>query len=242
MSTNATRTALELTQVYYHEGSKLSLVLALITLSPILLQASYAALSLYTRELLFFEMWAGQLACEGANWVAKHLIKQPRPADSYGSGYGFPSSHSQYMGYFAAFVLLHMTFVYNPPRTQGAGAFLYIIESLRAPIVSIGTLIWAVAVCYSRLHLTYHTESQVFWGAGLGVFLGIAMYSFAELIPRWYPSSLPSRLRRILLSHPLAEYFRLRDTWAVFPDGGSEEAYWIWRRKFDTTGGKMKQQ
>lgn len=166
MATNASRTALELTQVYCtravsvrvsalihfidHEGSKVSLLLALITLSPILLQASYAALSVYTRELLFFEMWAGQLACEGANWIAKHLIKQPRPADSYGSGYGFPSSHSQYMGYFAAFVLLHVVCVYHPARTQGAGALLYAFESLRAPVIALGTLVWAGAVCYSR--------------------------------------------------------------------------------------------
>lgn len=90
------------------------------------------------------------------------------------------------------------------------------------------------------------------------------MYAFCQLIPRRFPSSIPgtflilraatryrqrsraARLRRTLLAHPLAEYFRLRDSWAVFTDGGSEEAYWTWRRKFDVTrtpdASKLKQQ
>lgn len=42
-------------------------------------QASYAALAVMTRELIIIEMWAGQLACEGFNWVLKRAIKQERP-------------------------------------------------------------------------------------------------------------------------------------------------------------------
>jgi len=132
------------------EDSHVSLALALITLSPILLQASYAALAAYTRELLFIEMWAGQLLCEGANWVTKQLIKQPRPNDSLGTGYGFPSSHSQYMGYFATFVLLHIVCNYRPARTTGAGFALRSLESLRGPVIAAGIIAWAVTVCYSR--------------------------------------------------------------------------------------------
>lgn len=40
---------------------------------------AYLALALYTRELLFFELGAGQLLCEGFNYVLKHAIKQERP-------------------------------------------------------------------------------------------------------------------------------------------------------------------
>ena len=71
-------------------------------------------------------MWTGQLASEGFNWVLKHIIKEDRPygnaigrlhryvliayADEVGTGYGFPSSHSQYMGFFWAFLTCHLYF------------------------------------------------------------------------------------------------------------------------------------
>ena len=32
-----------------------------------------------TRELVVIEMWAGQLACEGFNWILKTIVKQERP-------------------------------------------------------------------------------------------------------------------------------------------------------------------
>ncbi|KAH7093927.1 PAP2-domain-containing protein [Auriculariales sp. MPI-PUGE-AT-0066] len=216
-ATNAGRAALELTQVYC------DLALALITLSPILLQASYAALAVYTRELIFVEMWAGQLLCEAANWVIKQLVRQPRPMDSLGTGYGFPSSHSQYMGYFATFVVLHVVCAYRPPTTNGAGTMLYAIESLRGPIVAIGTTAWAVTVCYSRLHLAYHSVDQVAWGVIIGIVLGASCTVFAHC-----RDCFPS-----IASHPLAVYFRLRDSWDIWGDGGNEDAYWMWRRKWD---------
>src|SRR6266481_899272 len=31
-------------------------------------------------KLLMINMWAGQLACKGMNWILKHTIKQDRPA------------------------------------------------------------------------------------------------------------------------------------------------------------------
>ncbi|EJD43819.1 PAP2-domain-containing protein [Auricularia subglabra TFB-10046 SS5] len=249
MSTNATRTALELTQVYYHKGSPVSFSLAIITLSPILLQASYAALALFTREILIMEMWAGQLACEVLNWVAKHTIKQPRPADTYGKGYGFPSSHSQYMGYFAAFIALHVVYRCNPSRTANAGLVLRALESLRRPAIILATSSWAAAVCYSRMHLTYHTPDQVYWGAGIGIAFGYLTYAFCELLPARYPTSIPGRIRRAVLAHPVVTYFMIRDSWAVWPDGGYEQAYSAWRQRWDAaqphhrngTSGKIKQ-
>ena len=43
------------------------------------IQASYAALAVMTRELVIINMWAGQLLCEGFNWVLKHIVKEERP-------------------------------------------------------------------------------------------------------------------------------------------------------------------
>ena len=64
-------------------NSHLSLGLALLTLSPILLMASYASLAVFTRELTILIMWAGQLLCEASNYLLKHSFKQPRPNGSY---------------------------------------------------------------------------------------------------------------------------------------------------------------
>ena len=62
--------------------SYLSFGLALLTLSPILLMASYASLAIFTRELTILIMWAGQLLCEVTNYLLKYLFKHPRPNGS----------------------------------------------------------------------------------------------------------------------------------------------------------------
>jgi len=62
--------------------SHLSFGLALLTLSPILLTASYASLVVFTRELTILIMFAGQLLCEASNYVLKHSFKRPRPNGS----------------------------------------------------------------------------------------------------------------------------------------------------------------
>ncbi|KAF9240607.1 hypothetical protein BU15DRAFT_73838 [Melanogaster broomeanus] len=96
----------------YDASSDTSFVLALLTLSPILLMPAYAVLAVQTRELTVINMWAGQFLSEGLNFTLKHIVKAERPADSklHLNGYGFPSSHSQYMGYFGAFLISHMYF------------------------------------------------------------------------------------------------------------------------------------
>lgn len=60
----------------------MSFGLALLTLSPILLMASYTSLAVFTRELTILVMCAGQLLCEASNHVIKHSFKQPRPNGS----------------------------------------------------------------------------------------------------------------------------------------------------------------
>ena len=77
------RTLRSLSHIFTDDAnSHLSLGLALLTLSPILLMASYASLAVFTRELTILIMWAGQLLCEASNYLLKHLFKQPRPNGS----------------------------------------------------------------------------------------------------------------------------------------------------------------
>jgi len=227
-ATEVAHVALDLTHVLYDESSHLAHALALLTLSPILLCPAYLALALYTRELLFFELGAGQLLCEGFNYVLKHAIKQERPNLDLGQGYGFPSSHSQWMGYFAAFMVCHLTF-----RHRFATTGTWMLDCMWKATVYSGVILWSALVATSRYYLSYHTVPQVLWGLVIGVAFGAAYYATFELIPVRYPDSLLGQARGLLLSNPVSTWFRLRDGWAVWDDGGVEVQWHEWREEWD---------
>lgn len=269
--------------------------MALVTLSPIFLLCSYVTIILLRRELTFINALIGQLACEGFNWALKRLIKQPRPTDRLGAGYGMPSSHSQFLGFFAAFFLLHF-YLNRPPLLKPRT----LINSMRRFEHALAMLLIAsisVLTCYSRHHLHYHTPLQIFVGVSVGLTFGATYYYFTEYLPR-KPLRLPAPLavsesssplakranrllqpintttstatksgrnndsnvrnrskqrrrsstlsdiilpelhpsppiRQILLDHPIAIAFRIRDSWAVWRDGGIEGEYGAWRREWE---------
>ncbi|KAJ3527756.1 hypothetical protein NM688_g8086 [Phlebia brevispora] len=191
-------------------------------------QPAYAALTVQTRELVFIEMWAGQMLCEAFNYVLKHAVKQERPHGELGSGHGFPSSHSQWMGYFAAFLFCHFTFRH---RFISTGSRIF--DSLRLVVLYTAIGAWSTAVAYSRYYLTYHTVPQVVWGFSIGLLFGTVYYIVVELIPLHRPRSLLGRLRRWALTNPVSTWCRVRDGWAVYPDGGTEAHWQEWRKGLD---------
>ncbi|KAH7326946.1 PAP2-domain-containing protein [Rhizoctonia solani] len=219
--------SLSLTHVVYDSGSHVSLALALVTLSPILLMACYASLSVYTRELLIINMWAGQLANEGFNWLLKQVFREQRPETSHGDGYGFPSSHSQYMGYFSAFLVAHFLTRHRFPNHPSWAQIVH-----RA-ILCCGLLTWAGVVCYSRYHLTYHTPPQIIWGAIIGVCVGATHYLVTELWPAHSPDSPIAILRAAILNSPIAQWARIRDGWLIWNDGGKEDEYARWQEAWN---------
>jgi len=192
---------------------------------------AYASLAVVTREALVLEMWAGQFACEGANWLLKHIIKEERPIGHVGDGYGFPSSHSQYMGYFATFLICHLYFRH---RFEPCGV-LFLDRLFRLAVYSL-LLLWAGAVCYSRYFLTYHTVPQIVWGASIGVLLGLSNYMFLEFIPQNHPESILGRWKRSFLSSRVATWLRIRDGWAIWADGGFAADWHSWRSRWDAHG------
>lgn len=222
----AHRASLDLTHVIYDASSNTSFVLALLTLSPILLMPAYAVLAVQTRELTIINMWAGQLLSEGLNLVLKHVFKQERPVDSHLhlNGYGFPSSHSQYMGYFSAFLICHVYF-----RHRFASTGFIVLDQLFRIIVYLGLAAWCAVVAYSRLSLLYHTPHQVKWGLGIGMALGVSHYVCTELLPARFPDSKFGRIRFAIVNHPISVWLQLRDGWAVWADAGREVEWKQWR-------------
>lgn len=74
--------SLSLTHVHYDPEDSLSLLSAYLALVPQALCIIYATLAWSTREVEVITMFAGQLACEGLNWILKRYIKEPRPTST----------------------------------------------------------------------------------------------------------------------------------------------------------------
>ncbi|KAJ7117852.1 PAP2-domain-containing protein [Mycena epipterygia] len=230
MDSHGPQASLDLTHVLYDDSDYFSLALALVTLSPILLMPAYAALAVQTREYIIIMMWAGQLAGEALNLVLKHAIKQERPSspDSAANGYGFPSSHSQYMGYFASFLMMHLFF-----RHKFASTGYRILDQAWRGVLYTALAAWALIVAYSRFYLRYHSIAQILWGFGIGVSLGISFYAVCELIPRRQPNSLFGTLKSFLVQNPISTWLQIRDGWDVWADGGREAEWLRWRAEWD---------
>ncbi|KAF2722068.1 hypothetical protein K431DRAFT_284274 [Polychaeton citri CBS 116435] len=71
--------SLSLTHVHYNPQSQLSYICAWLALVPQALCVTYATLMWSSREAEVIMMFAGQMLCEGLNWVLKRWIKEERP-------------------------------------------------------------------------------------------------------------------------------------------------------------------
>ncbi|KAF9189733.1 hypothetical protein BGZ50_000602 [Haplosporangium sp. Z 11] len=103
-----TLTSLSITHVQFRQDDIFAKLLAYVTLSPLAIICGYAAVILTSRDLKPLVMFAGQLANEVVNQILKRLVKQARPTEYLGDGYGMPSSHSQFMAYFATYTAILM--------------------------------------------------------------------------------------------------------------------------------------
>ncbi|CAO3565444.1 unnamed protein product [Mortierella alpina] len=163
-----TLTSLSLTHVQYAGTDIYSKIFAHLTLSPLAITCGYVAVVLTTRDLTPLLMLVGQLLNECTNAVLKRLVKQARPTEYLGDGYGMPSSHSQFMAYFATYMVILM---YRMGSSPGA---------VSPHVVTFVVLIWSTLVIYSRVHLYYHTWQQVVAGTICGCAFAAGYYFFVQ--------------------------------------------------------------
>ncbi|ROW11726.1 hypothetical protein VPNG_05612 [Cytospora leucostoma] len=124
--------SLSLTHVYYDPNDPVSYLCAWLALVPQALCIVYVTLIWSTREAEVALMFAGQLGCEAVNFVLKRLIKEERPSRIHktGKGYGMPSSHAQFVVFWAVAMVLFLLARHAPswshhgygPRGRGVDA------------------------------------------------------------------------------------------------------------------------
>ncbi|GJJ74704.1 dolichyldiphosphatase [Entomortierella parvispora] len=187
-------TSLTFSHVQYTDDGLFSKIMAYTTLSPLWIICAYGGIILNGRDIKVALMLAGQLLNELLNLVLKRLVRQSRPTGFLGDGYGMPSSHAQFMAYFATYVVILM---YRREVTPG---------SILPHIFAIGSVVWAALVIYSRVHLYYHTWLQVGVGAICGVAFALVYYWVIHSILR------SSGLFEWLLDQPLVRRLHVRDT------------------------------
>lgn len=215
---------LDLTHVQYGMNDPWGAHWALITLSPVLILAVYIAAFLHRRETIFLNVLFGQIVCEVVNGHLKAHVQQPRPTSVLGSGYGMPSSHSQFSGFFCAFWCLHIL-LHWPQRDAN------LVRSLRVrrteQTISLLLVILCTALtCYSRHHLLYHTPAQIQVGVSIGLVFGCLYYVLTEYVPEHSP--LLRRVRIAFFRSCPCRMLRLRDNSLAWPRDSSEVIYTQW--------------
>ncbi|KAF7727106.1 hypothetical protein EC973_008069 [Apophysomyces ossiformis] len=211
--------SLSLTHVQFDSQDNVAYAFAYITLAPLAILVFYASIIVSRRELAGIFMLLGQLLNEGLNAILKEYLKIARP---HGDGYGMPSSHAQFVWYFASYGILYL---YSNIRLE------YDIWKKLAALLM---LIMAAVVSYTRIYLGYHTEMQVAVGATIGILFGML----------WY-ISVERGLRRAgyveyILDHPLAKRLYLRDMRCI--DNVAKWEYLQWERtRLQSNGEHIKE-
>ncbi|KAI9655116.1 MAG: hypothetical protein M1821_005599 [Bathelium mastoideum] len=198
--------SLSLTHVHYNPHDRISYLCAWLALVPQALCITYATLIWSTREVEIILMFAGQMGCEAFNWLLKRYIKEERPRQMNGKGYGMPSSHAQFLSFFAVALSLFLLLRHSPtPPTPSSTAHHSIPVPLSYRIlISFGAFLAAAAVSASRIYLNYHTPRQVLVGCAAGAFTAVAWFVVTEYLRRagWVGWAL---------EHRWARWARIRD-------------------------------
>uniref|UniRef100_A0A1B6DK95 Dolichyldiphosphatase n=1 Tax=Clastoptera arizonana TaxID=38151 RepID=A0A1B6DK95_9HEMI len=191
---------LSLTLVEYPKGDWLGKLLAIASLSPFGILSGFVALIIFRRDLHTIVFFIGTILNELVNQILKHTICEARPMarNANYSEYGMPSAHSQFMWFFATYVLyfifIRLHHMNNNPT----------MENIWKAVISSSCVSMAIIVTISRVYLQYHTWRQVICGAVVGFLFGSAWFALTYLIfTPYFP---------IIVSWRISELLLLRDT------------------------------
>lgn len=127
----------------------------------------------------------------------------------FGKGYGMPSSHAQFVSFFAIYLALFLifrhTFTYSTSRVISN----FTVRAILAFTLCIG----AAGVAISRIYLNYHTPRQVLVGCTAGTVLAVTWFCVTGFLRThgWIDWALDLsvarflRIRDLVVSEDLAE-------------------------------------
>ncbi|KAH3797871.1 dolichyldiphosphatase 1-like [Dreissena polymorpha] len=188
-------TSISLTHVQYTKGDFIGFVLAWSSLVPFCLLVAFVTLIVFRRDIHTISYFVGLLLNEAVNWILKHTIREQRPSRDISvlfTEYGMPSSHSQFMYFFATYLVFFLLIrVYRNYNWM---------DDLWKYALIVGGYLCATLVAYSRVYLGYHTGSQVIWGGVVGLVLGCVWFAFVQaILTPFFPYLAGSRPGELLM-------------------------------------------
>ncbi|XMA07950.1 hypothetical protein WAI453_000741 [Rhynchosporium graminicola] len=199
MTDTAPLASLSLTHVHYDPNDHISYFCAWLALVPQALCIIYATLIWSTREIEILMMFGGQMACEALNFALKRILKEQRPKQMHGKGYGMPSSHAQFVAFFSLSLTMFLLFRHVPKKPTPSHTPLTMGLRVVLSGLAMGC---AGLVAWSRIYLNYHTEKQVVVGYAAGTASAIGWFAITTVVRQsglleWILEQYPLRLFRM---------------------------------------------
>lgn len=126
-----------------------------------------------------------------------------------GKGYGMPSSHAQFVGFFALSVMLFLLVrhVPDPSLNHSPAPFDQRVK------LSIAVILGAAIIAISRAYLAYHTMGQVLAGFFAGMAFAVLWFLFSSYLRNtgWIDQAVDTdlarslRMRDLLVGEDIAE-------------------------------------
>jgi dolichyldiphosphatase len=159
----------------------------------------YATLIWSTREIEILMMFGGQMACEALNFALKRILKEERPKQMHGKGYGMPSSHAQFVAFFSLSLTLFLLFRHVPKKPTPSHTPLSVPARVGLSGLALAN---AGLVSWSRIYLSYHTPKQVLVGVAAGTFSAVSWFLLTAVVRQiglleWILDQYPTRLFRM---------------------------------------------
>ncbi|XP_008789073.1 lipid phosphate phosphatase gamma-like [Phoenix dactylifera] len=185
--------AVTLTHVRYRRGDSLGHFLAWVSLIPVFISlGGFVTHFIFRRELQGLCFAVGLLVSQVLSELIKTSVQQSRPATCAAlemcDSHGWPSSHSQYMFFCAAYLTLLCYKGVVGASSPHSRLFFAVLP-------------WppAVLTMYSRVYLGYHTVAQVFAGATIGLVLGVGWFWIVNgILVDYFPAIEESAVGRFL--------------------------------------------
>jgi dolichyldiphosphatase len=139
------------------------------------------------------------MACEALNFALKRILKEERPKQMHGKGYGMPSSHAQFVAFFSITLTLFLLFRHVPKQAKPSHTPLSLTSRIGLSGLALAN---AGLVAWSRIYLSYHTPKQVLVGCAAGLISAISWFLITTTVRRigllsWALDQFPARLLRM---------------------------------------------